>query len=271
VILTVLDDDGVAVRALRDGGQDYLVKDKVSMDLLVRSIRYAIERNAIERDLRNLSARVLAAQDEERRRIARDLHEVTGQSLTVLSMNLGLVMQHSGSMSREDRRLLAEAAVLASKCSDELRTTAYLLHPPMLEELGLAGAVRDYADGFARRSGIRVDLELPEQMPGISGDMQIALFRVMQECLANIHRHSGSRTASILFVVQRDGIELTVRDCGRGMPHVGPEGSHAALGVGIAGMRERLAQLGGRLDISAEPGKGTVVRALLPLRKEATQ
>jgi len=268
VILTVLDDDELAIKALREGGQDYLVKDRLTTEILIKSIRYAVERSAIERELRQLSARVLALQDEERRRIARTLHDVTGQNLAVLSMNLSLLMKREPAVSREERALLSEASALAKKCSDDLRTTAYLLHPPMLEELGLAGAVRDYADGFAQRSGIRVDLELPPRMPPLTRDMEIALFRVMQECLTNIHRHSGSRTASISFSLFPGGIRLEVGDTGNGLL---PSSAHASsprplLGVGIAGMRERLLQLGGRLEIEAEPGRGTTVRAVLPLK-----
>ena len=271
IVLTVLDDDDVALGALRDGGQDYLVKDQVNRNLLVRSIRYALERSAIERDLRLLSARVLVTQDEERRRIALVLHEVTGQNLAALSMNLTLLRQHEAQMDSKARELLAETDTMARQCSDDLRTMAYLLHPPLLDELGLAGAVRDYADGFAKRSGIRVDLELPPKMPELSKDTQIALFRVMQECLTNIHRHSGSRTASILFSRAPGEISLEVRDNGCGLSAEREIGDAArpVLGVGIAGMRERLSQLGGRLKVAGGPGKGTMVLAVLPLREEA--
>jgi signal transduction histidine kinase len=213
---------------------------------------------------------VLALQDEERRRIARTLHEVAGQNLAVLSMNLSLLMKRESALSREDRALLSEASALSKKCSDDLRTTAYLLHPPLLDELGLAGAVRDYADGFAQRSGIRVDLELPPRMPPLPRDVEIALFRVMQECLTNIHRHSGSGTASISFSLLPGWIGLQVSDTGHGLlPASANAGSsRPLLGVGIAGMRERLTQLGGRLEIEAVPEKGTSVRAFLPLAGE---
>jgi signal transduction histidine kinase len=144
-----------------------------------------------------------------------------------------------------------------------LRTTAYLLHPPLLDELGLAGAVRDYCDGFAKRSRIRVDLEVPTDLGRLPNDVETTLFRVMQECLVNIHRHSGSPSASIRFALQPHGIRMTVRDRGNGMA-ARPAASHEGMGVGIAGMRERLRQLGGQLEIDSGTG-GTAVTAILPL------
>jgi signal transduction histidine kinase len=267
VILTVLDDDEVAMQAMRSGAQDYLVKDRVDDQLLVRSIRYAVERARIEKALRQLSARLLESQDAERRRIARDLHDATAQSLAALSMNIAMLTRASSELKPELQALIAESAACADRCSHELRTVSYLLHPPLLDELGLSGAVRDYADGFAARSGIRVDLEIDPELGRLPKDTEAALFRVMQECLTNIHRHSGSPTASIRLHRRPAKVQLSVQDKGRGIPPgrlTESDGAVAGLGVGIAGMRERIRQLGGFLAIGGGGG-GATIEATLPL------
>lgn len=263
IVLTVLDDDAVALQAMREGAQDYLVKDEITEGLLLRAIRYAVERGRAQRALQQLSARILSLQDEERRRIARAMHDSTAQTLAALGMNLASLQRRVPPEAAELRALADAAAVLAERCTHEVRTMAYLLHPPLLDELGLAGAVRDYADGFAARSGIRVDLELSEEFPRLPREVETAVFRVMQECLANIHRHSGSRTASIRIACGGGRVRMSVADRGSGMP---PESARegAALGVGIAGMRERVQQLGGTLSIRSGP-QGTTVEAAIPI------
>jgi len=268
IILTVLDDDETALRAMRAGAQDYLVKNEVEKTLLVRTIRYAIERSQVEEKLRRLSGRLLQLQDEERRRIARALHDLTAQNLAALSMTLTMLNAAIENPGHEIKALLADSLSYVSKCSAELRTMSYLLHPPLLDELGLADVMREYADGFATRSGIRVDLELPHELPRSDKDAETTLFRVMQESLANILQHSGSRTASIRAYVTDTDIGIDVKDAGKGIPAEqleGMAGGGVGLGVGIAGMRERVRQLGGRLRI--ESGKnGTTVTASLPRR-----
>jgi signal transduction histidine kinase len=263
IVLTVLDDDEMAMAAMRGGAQDYLLKEQVDKDLLERAIRYAVERGRADNALHELSARLLDLQDAERRRIARDLHDSTAQTLAALAMNLSLLDQPVSALSADTRAILADCRALTLQCSDELRTTAYLLHPPLLDELGLADAVRDYCDGFAKRSGIRVDLELPPTLGRLSNEVETTLFRMMQECLTNIHRHSGSRTASIRLGLQPSEIRMEVRDRGHGMA---PEAvqSQSGMGVGIAGMRERVRQLGGRLEIETGKG-GTAIAGILPL------
>jgi signal transduction histidine kinase len=266
IILTVLNDDGVAMQAVRAGAQDYLVKSEVEGNLLVRSIRYAIERNSVGKSLRELSGRLLQVQEAERRRIARDLHEMPAQDLAALSMNLATLQELAVDMPQEARHLISECMASVSDCSKQLRTMSYLLRPPLLDELGLAVAVRDYADGFARRSGIRVDLELPRELPRLDRDTAITLFRVMQESLTNVHMHSGSATASVRFECVDDEVRLEVSDAGRWcLPHdrVATDGVEG-LGVGIAGMQERLRQLRGHLDIEGTE-QGTTVRARTPL------
>lgn len=266
IILTVLDDDEVAKQAVGAGAQDYLVKDQVDGNLLLRSIRYAIERGRGRKALLDLSARILQLQDEERRRIARELHDTTAQDLAALAMNLVLLQEQRPILKPQAQAALKDSLICAERCGRELRTMSYLLHPPLLDEVGLAGAVREYADNFAERSGIRVDLELSRDFGRFAKPTETALFRVMQECLTNILRHSGSSTASIRLEQRQSELLLEVRDAGGGIP---PERltevrrGAAGLGVGIRGMFERIQQLRGAMEISAEP-TGTTVRVTLP-------
>lgn len=264
IILTVLDDDEVAMDALRGGAQDYLVKDQVDKQLLARAIRYAMTRARIECALRHLSCRLLQIQDEERRRIARELHDVTAQSLAALSMNLSTLKTVWNRDPGRAARLVDESFGFVQECAREIRTMSYLLHPPLLDELGLAGTVRDYADGFAERSRVRVDLEIDGDVDRLPRETETALFRVMQEALSNIHRHSGSRTASVRLLRSDGHVDLEVRDTGAGIPPERLQGrieAGAPVGVGIAGMRERMRQLGGTLAIeSSEAGTKVIAR-----------
>ena len=152
------------------------------------------------------------------------------------------------------------------EASREIRTVAQLLHPPQLEESGLAAAVRGYSTSFAERSGVELDLDVPLTLTRLPQDVETAIFRILQESLTNIHRHSGSPTASVRLAFEDSEVTLEVRDQGRGMPSeiLDTSGSVAALGVGVAGMRERVRQLGGRLEI-ASGGAGTTVKAILPV------
>ena len=266
IILTVLDDDRITMRVVREGAQDYLLKDRLDPHLLVRSIRYSIERARSEEAVREMSGRILQLQDQERRRIAQALHDTTAQNLAALAMNLSILNRQASGFSPQAKALLKESMAFADQCCAELRTTAYLLHPPLLDQVGLAGAVREYADGFADRSGIRVDLELPQDLRRLPKEMETALFRIMQESLTNIHRHSGSKTASIVIEQTPEEVSLIVQDSGGGLPRNGdgrPEMPASRLGVGIAGMRERMRQLGGRMKIDSGP-TGTTVTAVLP-------
>jgi len=267
IILTCLDDEELANRAVSEGAQDYLLKNEVGENILPRSIKYAMERASIQKSLRELSAALLRLQDEERRRIARDLHDTTAQQLAGLAMNLSHLATMAEKLPPKARKLLSASIDLVEQCSTDVRTTAYLLHPPLLDELGLAGAVRDYSDGFAERSGIRVDLELPHDLPRLSTEVETTLFRVMQESLTNIHRHSGSSKASVSLAMTGDAITLCVEDKGTGIPPdkmPRSQGATTGMGVGIAGMRERMRQLDGRLQIQTGPA-GTTVLAILPL------
>ncbi|MBI2820621.1 MAG: PAS domain S-box protein [Acidobacteria bacterium] len=251
----------VVVTALRDKDGNLRSFAKVCRDVT--------ERKEIEGALRRLSGRLLRLQDEERRRMARELHDTTGQTLAALAVNLSIV---SGSVSGLDQRgsaALSESVELVDQCAREIRTLSYLLHPPMLDELGLASALRWYGQGFAKRSGVQVSLDIPSGFVRLPQEAEVALFRIVQESLSNVHRHSGSPAVEMRLAVDSNCAVLEVKDHGRGITPGALEesdGRGPVLGVGITGMRERMRQLGGWLEIHSDPG-GTTVRATLPLEK----
>jgi PAS domain S-box-containing protein len=216
--------------------------------------------------MQSLATRLMHAQDDERRRIARMLHEMTAQDLAALKMLLARLGRSSAGLSAADRQLLKEGMEIAERSMSGVRTLSYLLHPPFLDEHGLLAAVRWYAEGFAARSGIEVDLDLPTTFERLPQDVETTLFRVVQEALINIHRHAQSPTARIRLCPTDDCLTLEVQDRGVGIPAELAAGLVAGTGVGgvgIAGMRERLKQLAGTLEIDSS-AHGTIVRALLP-------
>jgi signal transduction histidine kinase len=208
--------------------------------------------------------RLMRAQDEERRRIARQLHETTAQDLAALKMNLASLARR-GSLAGEDLSLLEESAALATEAMEDIRVLSYLLHPPLLDEVGLAAALRWYAKGFSQRSGVEVRLSLLPTSERLPPPIETALFRVIQECLINIHRHSGSATAEVRLRRADGRLVLEVQDWGRGMPRAAR--LRSGEGVGIAAMRERAQQLAGTLEVDSGPG-GTTIRASIPLPAE---
>jgi len=213
--------------------------------------------------LRKLSAHLVESQDAERRRVARELHDTTAQQLAALGMNLSVIEQLVGDSSAKVTRLLVDSQTLVEQATQEIRTTTYLLHPPLLEAAGLAGAIQDYADGFARRSGLKIEVQALAEFERLPKDVELALFRVVQESLANVRRHSRSPTATIRLEKIAGLVRLEVLDAGIGIPEerlARMRNQTGELGVGIAGMHERLHQLGGQLDIESS-AKGTVVRA----------
>jgi PAS domain S-box-containing protein len=219
--------------------------------------------------MRTLTGRLMRAQDDERRRIAQLLHETTAQNLAALKMLLARVTRAGDVASDEGRAAIAESIVLADQSMTEIRTLSYLLHPPFLDEAGLLSALRWYGAGFADRSGIKVDLDLPDSFARLPLDTETALFRVVQESLINIHRHARSRTARIQLRRDADTLVLEIADQGRGISKASLEDlrrGKGAVGVGIAGMSERIEQLGGRLEITSD-GRGTAVIVRLPLQK----
>jgi PAS domain S-box-containing protein len=222
-------------------------------------------RKLAEQAVQSLPARLLKAQDEERRRIARELHDSTAQELAVVAMNLGRLEEWIEGRDPWAENLLADSLAVLAQGNRDLRTLAHLLHPPMLEELGLAGALRHYVEGFSQRSGIRVELECSADLERCSAGIETALFRVVQESLANVHRHSTSSSALVKLERAGDNIELTISDRGRGLPPgllTGTAGD-ARIGVGISGMRQRMRQLEGRLELDSN-ANGTTVHAVLP-------
>jgi PAS domain S-box-containing protein len=225
------------------------------------------EAKTAQEALGRLSARLLQLQDEERRRIARELHDTTAQNLLAIAFNLTRLQEPLRDARAPAQRILSETLALAEQSLQELRTLSYLLHPPLLDEIGLASAVRWYAKGFAERSGVKVAVEVEAGLDRLSPEAETALFRVLQEALANIHRHSGSRSARVSLRRAPGAVTLEVADRGRGIPPgVIADGSEdvGTVGVGISGMRLRLRQLGGRLAIRSGPD-GTSVLAEVPL------
>jgi signal transduction histidine kinase len=215
-------------------------------------------------NLRDLSARLLQLQDDERRRIARELHDSVGQLLVGLSMNLSAVRTDIEQLTKA-ATTLTDSEALIQEMTREVRTISHLLHPPLLDEAGLVSAVRWYVEGFAQRSKIKVDLDVPDDFGRLSREMETAIFRVVQECLTNIHRHSESPIANIRFRHPDGHVLIEIQDKGKGISpdKLNEMATTGTPGVGIRGMRERLRQLGGDLEISSS-GSGAVVTARLP-------
>jgi signal transduction histidine kinase len=224
------------------------------------------EREQALADLRTLTGELMRLQDEERRRIGRDLHDSTGQTLAALEISLARLAAATAGMLPEREELLEECSRLASQCSAEIRTASYLLHPPLLDELGLASALRWLADGIQARSGMEVRLELPASMPRLPRQTELTLFRVAQEALTNVHRHAASPWVAVRLTQRVDAVVLEIEDAGRGIRRAHAGDSAVVLGVGLAGMRERIRQVGGTFVVDAD-GSGTVVRATLPLER----
>jgi PAS domain S-box-containing protein len=210
------------------------------------------------------ASRLQTMQDEERRRLARELHDSVDQTLAALSMNIAIIQAQSDKLDLSGARAVSENAHLVDQVSREIRTISHLLHPPLLDIAGLASALRWYVDGFSERSNIKVDLEIPSDFGRLPDELEIAIFRIVQECLTNIHRHSGSNTATIRLHQESHHLTVQVQDSGKG---IRPEKQRELIesgrgGVGFAGMRERLRPLGGTLEIKSD-GSGTVVSAVL--------
>jgi signal transduction histidine kinase len=227
-----------------------------------------VERGQVLLELRRTASELMRLQDEERRRIGRDLHDSTGQTLAALELSLSR-LAGIRTFGEEQRELLQQCVELANRCSAEIRTASYLLHPPLLDELGLLSALRWLADGFHDRSGIEVHLDLPSTMTRLSRDEELTLFRVAQEALTNIHRHADSPWAAIRYAEHEDAVVLEIEDGGTGAEGMDSVSTGTfPLGVGLAGMRERIRQVGGTFGV--ESGRsGTIVRASLPLSRGA--
>jgi PAS domain S-box-containing protein len=252
------------ITVLRDADGGLQGFSKVTRDIT--------ERKRAEESVRELSGRLLQMQDEERRHLARELHDSAGQMLAALGMNLAPLQTEASQMSVRAANLAKESLDLVAELSKEVRTISHLLHPPLLDELGLSSALRVYVEGFAERSKVKVDMEIAADFGRLSQELETTIFRVVQESLTNIHRHSGSPVARIRISYAEGGILVEVQDGGRGMsPQKRSEMELTGkTGVGIRGMRERLRQLGGTLEIvPVRNGAGTIVTARLPITKTA--
>ena len=257
VILAIGERNRRNIQALRESHQD------LGEQLRKRSE----ELDIANQGLGDLTARLLQLQDEERRRIARELHDSAGQSLTALALNLSNLGTEIERLTKS-AKTVSDSVVIVNDMSRDIRTISYLLHPPLLDEAGLASALRWYIRGFTERSGIKVELELPEDFERLPRDVETAIFRLVQECLTNIHRHSESPTATIGIVHANGEVRIEVRDQGKG---IAPDKKLELLsagtpGVGIRGMRERLRQLGGTMEINSDgDSSGTQVVVRLPV------
>src|SRR5215813_661185 len=218
------------------------------------------------KSLRCLSTKLLELQDQERRRIARELHDGIGQYLVALKLNIEML---GSSQSSDQKGLWSESERLLEHCLSDLRNLSYLLHPPLLEYAGLLPAIRAYVEGFSARSGIEADLEVPSAFPKAHKGVEIALFRVLQESLTNVVRHSGTKRVEIVLEANDRTASLRVADFGRGIPRNLLDdfaADNSRSGVGLAGMRERVFELGGRFDVKSDK-RGTEVVIVLPLEE----
>jgi len=297
VLLSARAGEESRVEGIQAGADDYLIKPFSARELLAR-VSGRLEISRLQRDresqlrvnqaeleqrvqertqellnasqeLRELSARILQAQDEERRRIARELHDGAGQLIAALGMEASNLAKERERLSSRAASSLDNIESLVAQMTQDIRTMSHLLYPPLLDDVGLQSALREYVTGFAERSGIQVSLDISSQIERLDRDYELSLFRIVQECLTNIHRHSGSETASIRIVQDDEAIALEVRDKGEGMPverlsEIQSRGS----GVGIRGMRERVLQLSGTISIESD-GSGTRIHVVIPIPKTA--
>ena len=261
------------LKAYKRGAVDYisvpivpeLLRAKVSVFAdLHRKTR---QMEMLNGELRSLSARLMATQDEERRRIARDLHDSVGQLVGILSMNNSLALTEAEKLSPAAGDALRQNIALIQQLSSEIRTISHLLHPPLLDEIGLLPAIQMFAEGFAERSKVEVAVDLAPEIGRLAPNVEISIFRIVQECLTNVYRHSGSKTACIkIWPSDGEMLTLQVSDQGKGIPSerrisMSLGTSH---GVGVSGMRERVRELGGTLEIQSSES-GTTVTAVFPL------
>jgi signal transduction histidine kinase len=299
VLLSARAGEESRVEGIQAGADDYLIKPFSARELLARvsgrldiarlqrdresQLRLnqaELERRVQERtqellnasqELRELSARILQAQDEERRRIARELHDGAGQLIAALGMEASNLATERDRLSSRAASSLGNIESLVVHMTQDIRTMSHLLYPPLLDDVGLQSALKDYVTGFAERSGIQISLDFPAAIERLDRDYELSLFRIIQECLTNIHRHSGTKTANIRIVQDDETLVLEVRDEGRGMSgerlsEIQSRGS----GVGIRGMRERVLQLSGTMSIESD-SSGTRIQAAIPTPRSGSR
>jgi signal transduction histidine kinase len=237
----------------------------LGLGFIVRNSQGRTARSTREEFLRSFSAKLLRLQDEERRKIARELHDSLGQYLTALRINIDL-LENASMQWKPEKELFAESRHIVNRALAETRTLSYLLHPPLLDEAGFAAAARDYVEGFSRRSGINATLCASQEIERLPAQIELALFRILQECLTNVHRHSGSKMVEIHLDKDAEFLVLEIKDAGRGMSRelLDRFQGKAGMGVGLAGMRERAEELGGELKVYSGVN-GTTVTVIVPL------
>jgi len=250
------------LKGYEHGAVDY-VPVPVIPKLLRAKVKVFTELHRKTRQLELLNARMTVLQDEERRHIARELHDSVGQLLAAIRMNSARVESESHKLSPDAAKSLAQNSAMVDEVTKEIRTISHLLHPPLLDEAGLASALRWYVEGFAERSKVDARLDIAADFERLPNEIELSIFRVVQECLTNIHRHSGSPTAGIRVRIDGATVRVEVEDAGKGISAVKDFMSLAQGGVGLRGMRERLRLLGGTLQLKSDGG-GTRVTAVIP-------
>ena len=278
VIITAIRDEvgslvgfGKVTRDITERMQAQVALDRVNQELRKEVLDRKLAEQRVaqsEKSLRSLSLHLLRTQDEERRRIGRDLHDSLGQILT--AMKIGLASLKSTTPGNQAE--IIKCMQFADDCIREVRTISYLLYPPMLEELGLKSAIPWYLDGFATRSGIKTTFECSPDFDRLPREVELALFRVLQEALTNVHRHSESPVAQVRLLIDGAKAVLEIQDAGKGIPKqvLGESGELPWTGVGLRGMKERMRQLGGSLGLSSG-GYGTTLTAIVPAEMPASE
>ena len=239
-----------------------LTDDKSTRGVLIRDL-------TAKKQLADLAARLQQAQDEERRRLARELHDSVGQLLVAIALNVAVIQQEAHKLSPEAAYLLTQNAGMVDEINDQIRTISHLLHPPLLDEVGLPSALRWYIEGFAERSKIETTLEVAADLERLPRETEIAVFRTVQECLTNVHRHSGSSSCYVRVARGDRQLLVEVRDEGHGIGDGKLLNLTSSGGVGLRGLQERVQQLGGTFDIDSSEN-GTAITAVLPIPPPGT-
>jgi signal transduction histidine kinase len=256
----------IALLQQKEQAHDALRETKLRLENEIAERKVAEQKlRASERSLRELSGRLLRMQDDERRHLGRELHDSVGQYLAVLKMGLEVLKADKSSARAPEEQQFSECLRLVDQSITEVRTMSYLLYPPMLEEMGLEMAIGWYLDGFAKRSGVQTSFEMPEPVGRVHRDAELAIFRILQESLTNIHRHSGSSTAQVRLIKTDREVTIEIHDQGKGIPTPVLESAQdvcGTIGVGLRGMTERMRQLGGKLEVNSG-ATGTTVRAIV--------